>query len=183
MSVIQCRLCDGQSDFKFELLLLGKHSVKYYHCASCGALQTELPYWLEEAYRNIDLLDTGRATRTLVNFLVLPKLFEFLDVAKSSASVDFGGGSGLFARLMRDVGYDYHTCDKYGTSEFAAGFVWSDLCKKVNVVSLFEVAEQTPLVSLLVLDSQSYSQTQTGAHSHLPRAPCQPKAPKLTHRD
>jgi hypothetical protein len=144
MYVTQCRLCGEKSEEKFELFLLGKHKVKYYHCTNCRSLQAEQPYWLEEAYGIVDLLDTGRATRTLVNFFIIPKLLELLGAEMKSISVDFGGGSGLFARLMRDVGYDYHTCDKYGTSEFATGFVWSDLQKKVNVLSLFEVAEHFP---------------------------------------
>ena len=139
-----CRLCSGQSDYQFEQKILNKHNAKYFKCTTCGSLQTEDPYWIDEAYKIVDLFDTGRASRTLVNFLLIPELLDILGVPKTVNCVDFGGGSGLFARLMRDVGYLFHTCDKYGSNEFATGFIWRNPKAKVSLVTMFEVAEHFP---------------------------------------
>ena len=138
---ILCRLCGIEAEYQFELQLLGKYSVTYYKCRGCGALQTEEPYWLEEAYGIIELFDTGKASRTLDNFLAFPGLLDALSVSASDFCVDFGGGSGLFARLMRDVGYSFYSFDKYGSSEFATAYVWKGLQQKASLVTLFEVAE------------------------------------------
>ncbi len=36
----------------FKANILGKYLVTYYYCEETGILQTEEPYWLEEAYRS-----------------------------------------------------------------------------------------------------------------------------------
>ncbi|MEN9376162.1 MAG: hypothetical protein RL710_1319 [Pseudomonadota bacterium] len=138
----KCRLCKAALAHVFDKLVLGRYQVAYHQCTGCGALQTETPYWLDEAYASkAEWYDTGKATRTVVNFLALPKLFEILGVRKSDLAVDFGGGTGLLARLLRDVGYNFHTCDKFGSSEFMGAYAWPDMGHPCRLVTLFEVAE------------------------------------------
>ena len=61
-----CKICKSESKFVFEAKVLRKYNVKYYHCPSCGFLQTEEPYWLSEAYSEaISSLDTGIMQRNL----------------------------------------------------------------------------------------------------------------------
>jgi glycosyltransferase involved in cell wall biosynthesis len=140
--VAMCRLCKAPVQQVFDKLVLGRHRVGYHQCTGCGALQTDTPHWLDEAYASrAEWYDTGKATRTVVNFLALPKLFEILGVRKSDLAVDFGGGTGLLARLLRDVGYNFHTCDKFGSSEFMGAYVWPDMGHPCRLVTLFEVAE------------------------------------------
>jgi glycosyltransferase involved in cell wall biosynthesis len=137
-----CRLCDAPADLAFEGQVLARHRVRYFRCRGCNALQTEKPYWLDEAYAaGAERFDTGKASRTLTNFLALPPLLDILQVRKDDRAVDFGGGTGLLARLLRDLGYDFHSCDKYGAAEFMAGYRWNDLDHACRVVTMFEVAE------------------------------------------
>jgi len=50
-AAITCRLCGGEARLYGGRSVLGKYEVAYYECGQCGSLQTEEPYWLEEAYR------------------------------------------------------------------------------------------------------------------------------------
>ncbi len=106
----------------FRHAILRKYDVQYFQCASCGFLQTETPYWLDEAYSSaIVTADTGIMQRNVylsrMASAVLWRLFRgkgrFLDAA---------GGYGLFTRLMRDVGFDYYWSDPHAQNLVARGF-------------------------------------------------------------
>ena len=138
----KCRLCGSPAGVAFSQRVLFKHPVAYFKCQVCGSLQTETPYWLDEAYAlKPERFDTGKASRTLANFLILPRLFGILGIRPADRCADFGGGTGLFARLMRDVGYNYHSFDKYGSGEFCDGFSWDHFDRPVKLVTIFECAE------------------------------------------
>ena len=88
-----CRLCGGALRPIFGLQVLEKYAVNYMRCADCHSLQTERPYWINEAYTNsLAKLDTGAAQRTLVN---LAAAYAVARVLKQNDVVDFGGGDGL----------------------------------------------------------------------------------------
>ena len=45
-----------------------KYEVSYFHCPNCGFVQTEKPYWLDEAYSDIiDAEDIGILARNNAN--------------------------------------------------------------------------------------------------------------------
>lgn len=137
-----CRLCGHMARFRYRKLILNAYNISYFQCDHCCCLQTEDPYWLEEAYGNYaERYDTGKATRTLDNFLSLPSLFDELGINKEMCCVDWGGGSGLLARLLRDVGYNVYSYDKYSTSEFSQGFMWPEQQQNVSAITAFEVVE------------------------------------------
>jgi hypothetical protein len=101
--------------------VMGKHQVTYYLCDECGLLQTEKPYWFDEAYKvPIGDLDTGLVRRNITNAmrlaLVIRRLFK-----NRGRFLDLGGGYGLLTRLMRDLGFDCYTSDKYCANMFAGG--------------------------------------------------------------
>jgi len=67
-SPVLCKVCDAPSDLFGETELLRKYRVQYYRCEMCGFIQTESPYWLEEAYSSaIAIQDVGIMRRNLVN--------------------------------------------------------------------------------------------------------------------
>ena len=87
---VVCNICAKKSVFVFSAILLQKYDVKYYHCSNCGFLQTEEPYWLEEAYKDpINIEDTGLIGRnillskrtSLILFLLFNRKGRFLDYA------------------------------------------------------------------------------------------------------
>lgn len=133
-----CRLCDGQASYVFSGVILDKNKVNYFRCSSCDSLQVENPYWLDEAYLlNLSNLDTGVAQRTLNNFAAcyaLSKFFRYRNI------LDFGGGDGLFCRLMRDFSFNCYVQDKFASPTYAQGYTEPDF-DEPDIVTAFEVAE------------------------------------------
>jgi glycosyltransferase involved in cell wall biosynthesis len=137
-----CRLCSGNTRLAFRKQVMGQHNVGYYRCEQCFSLQTEAPYWIEQADAgDPERYDTGKASRTLANFMLLPELLQILQVSKSDVALDFGGRTGLFGRLMRDIGFNFFTHDKFGSNEFMGGYTWNSLNLPCKLITLFQVAE------------------------------------------
>src|SRR5436309_15018204 len=108
---MRCRICTRESDFFATAVVLGKHEVQYFKCGHCGFVQTEKPFWLDEAYATaIAEIDIGPINRALVmsektSALVL----SFFDA--HAKFVDYGAGYGIFVRRMRDIGLDFYYYD------------------------------------------------------------------------
>lgn len=117
-----CKVCTASASPFGEATLLGRHKVRYFRCGTCGFVQTEEPYWLAEAYQEaLSGLDVGAVGRNLrlatQTQAVLRRFFN-----PSGRFLDYGGGAGLFVRLMRDAGFDFWWMDKYARNVFARGF-------------------------------------------------------------
>lgn len=138
--MMKCKICGTEISACFTGKILDKYNINYYHCANCDFVQTEDPYWLEEAYaRSINLSDTGYMVRNLSCAKRL-KILLYLLFGKSGQFLDYAGGYGVFVRLMRDIGFDFSWDDKYTQNLFAVGFEW-DRESPVDAVTLFEVFE------------------------------------------
>jgi Methyltransferase domain len=140
-----CRFCHGATAFEYKVLVLAKYDVSFYRCQECGSLQSERPYWLQEAYSNLAAsIDTGSARRVLDSFAlvhVIALLF------KCHKLLDFGGNTGFLCRLLRDRGYDAWSFDRYMVPTYAPHFVGSpqnqhDLVSAFEVIEHFESPEQ-----------------------------------------
>jgi hypothetical protein len=133
-----CRLCEGRLIRQFRLAVLNKHDVQYFECGDCGSLQTEPPYWLDEAYGvNLSSLDTGAVQRNLQNLAaayVLSRLFNARD------AIDFGGGDGLLCRLLRDYGVNCFVRDRYAAPTYGQGFSQPNFTVP-TLMTAFEVVE------------------------------------------
>lgn len=141
---MNCRICEERTDFSFKEKVLNKYDVSYYYCAGCGALQTEPPYWLDEAYDDAIIdADTGLIRRNLYFSEMLSCILFKLFGTKGSYA-DVAGGYGMMTRLMRDRGFDYRWSDPYCENILARGFEaeFSE-GKKYDAVSAFEVLEHT----------------------------------------
>ncbi|MEO5339422.1 MAG: class I SAM-dependent methyltransferase [Magnetococcus sp. MYC-9] len=123
-----CKLCGGSAEYCFHAHILGKHRVAYYLCEQCDFLFTEEPYWLEEAYAGVmrqqdvdDKDDADGVARTLrlkgFVSMLLRNLFD-----AEGKFLDYGGGYGLFVRLMRDEGFSFYWQDAHTPNLFARGF-------------------------------------------------------------
>jgi hypothetical protein len=122
--------------------VLNKYNVDYFICENCGFVQTEEPYWLNEAYSEaINRTDVGLVSRNMmfakISKVLIPAFFN-----KSGKFVDYGGGYGLFVRMMRDSGLDFYWFDKACPNLFAKGFV-ADTAGEIHyeLVTAFEVFE------------------------------------------
>jgi len=117
----RCRVCGGDSRFSFQGPLLSRQ-VAYFDCSICGALQTEFPTWLDEAYAApINATDTGIAARNQLNTARVGALCYLLGNSRARV-VDFAGGHGLLVRMLRDAGINAVWSDKYCENLFARGF-------------------------------------------------------------
>jgi hypothetical protein len=96
--------------------------------------------WLVEAYEQpLSAIDTGVASRNvqLARTLTGPLVAWFGPQAKY---VDMAGGDGLFVRLMRDAGLDFHWDDPYAANRFAQGAEFM-AGASYSAVTAFEVME------------------------------------------
>lgn len=135
-----CKICSSDSEPFSEAEILNKYKIQYFKCPECGFIQTEEPYWLEEAYSEVinrsDIgllarnLDLAKATKAILKFVLNP----------NGRYIDYGAGYGVFVRLMRDYGFDFYWTDKYSDNLFAKDFE-ADLTKKFDVLTAYEVFE------------------------------------------
>ncbi|MEW6183480.1 MAG: class I SAM-dependent methyltransferase [Bacillota bacterium] len=135
-----CPITEKPMKPAFSEKILRKYNVTYYFSEESGMLQTETPYWLDEAYQSaISCQDTGVVRRNISNSKILePALCIFCN--PNARFLDIGGGYGLLTRLMRDIGFDFYTLDPYCENLFAKTFEPTDEFK-AEALTAFEVLE------------------------------------------
>ena len=120
---IFCPLCGASAGGVGKQRVLGKYDVSYFRCAACDLLFTEQPYWLAEAYDHaISQLDTGAIARNELCASLTALVAASLGVKADARCLDFGGGHGVFVRMMRDRGLDFHWYDTHAENLYARGF-------------------------------------------------------------
>lgn len=140
---MKCSICGTKTISIFTGQVLSKYQVEYFKCPNCDFIQTEKPYWLDEAYGNaITDLDVGLVSRNLsyadMTATIINKNFQ-----RTGKFLDYAGGYGLFVRLMRDKGFNFYREDKYCENLFAVNFDLQDIGgkKKFELATAFELFE------------------------------------------
>ena len=119
---MKCRICGSKCEVKHTALIMGKYKINYYLCNECNFLQAEEPYWLEESYANpINNTDTGLVSRN-ISLAKKTSIILYYLFGKKGMYLDYGGGYGLFTRLMRDRGFDFYWQDSYTENLLSKGF-------------------------------------------------------------
>jgi predicted O-linked N-acetylglucosamine transferase (SPINDLY family)/glycosyltransferase involved in cell wall biosynthesis len=142
---VKCKVCESDSGFLANAKVLNKYKIDYFQCSNCGFIQTEESFWLQEAYSQaIASTDVGLVFRNLMFSSIASKLiFNFFN--HEAKFLDYGGGYGLFVRLMRDNGFDFEWIDKYCENIFAKGFEFlerqDNQKRKIEMATAFEVVE------------------------------------------
>ena len=117
-----CKVCGSPAEVFGEVPVLHKYNVRYFRCKQCGFVQTEPPYWLNEAYRSpISRLDVGAIRRNIVNSEIVAAVLNLL-FPETSSAIDFGAGHGVLVRLLRDKGFNFFWSDLHATNNYARGF-------------------------------------------------------------
>jgi len=137
---MKCKICSTENKSIFTSTILNKYNIKYYHCSCCGFLQTEEPYWLEEAYQeSINMSDTGYMQRNITLSKQI-SLLCYLCFNKDAKYVDYAGGYGVFVRLMRDIGFDFYWSDTFTKNIFVRGFEYNKV-DTIEAITSFESFE------------------------------------------
>ncbi|WP_215360858.1 class I SAM-dependent methyltransferase [Polynucleobacter ibericus] len=127
--------------FAFSEKILKKYVISYFYCKYCNFVQTEKPYWLDEAYNNpIADSDTGLIQRNISLSSRLAVLIA-LNFDLQGSYLDIAGGYGILTRLMRDDGFNYFWQDPYCQNVFALGFEGSKSEHGYDAITAFEVLE------------------------------------------
>lgn len=139
---MECKICARPASRFGVATVLGRYTVQYFRCKHCGFIQTETPYWLEEAYaRAITRQDLGLVGRNILYARITPLIIVAL-YDRHARFLDYGGGYGMFVRLMRDHGFDFYRYDGFAENLFAAGFDIEDSPSATyEMVTAFEVFE------------------------------------------
>jgi len=96
-------------------------------------------------------LDTGVISRNLIlrskTITILLKLFKSFSDFKA---LDFGGGEGIFVRLMRDQGFNFYRQDQFARNLYALYFDVNDLPghTRFNILTSFANSFRSDLLKL-----------------------------------
>ena len=117
----RCRCCLGETAY-FSSARILDFTATYSRCTKCESVQVDNPIWIEKAHsKAISNLDTGLVSRCLSASRLTSTLL-FLEGKIVSKGIDWGGGTGLLTRLLRDQGFQARSYDKYAKAEHAEGF-------------------------------------------------------------
>lgn len=121
----RCIVCNNdQVTIVDNGFVLGKFPAVLVSCNSCGQEWFDAPkVWLAEAYASsIANTDTGIVARSLGIHKIISS---FLTIRGLSGKVlDWGSGSGLLTRLLRDDGHNCYGFEPYTAPVLAGGFTW-----------------------------------------------------------
>jgi len=137
-----CRICGAKTDFIFKKKIMNKYDGSYYKCSQCDFIQVNDPFWLKEAYSNpINDEDTGILQRN-IDLSLITAMIIAIYFNKRGHFLDFGGGYGIFSRLMNDYGIDFKTYDKHTQNLFGKGLEADmERSEKYDVATAFELIE------------------------------------------
>ncbi|MDQ5930530.1 MAG: hypothetical protein QG594_2318 [Bacteroidota bacterium] len=162
---MNCKICNHKSEvLRSFQILSGKYKIQYFKCPKCDFIQTEKPYWLDEAYSDaaITALDVGAVTRNLeLSNLCERVLKNVFPDYKERFFLDYGGATGMFTRLMRDKGFQFYHTDKYAQNVYAKRFELEDITDKTNIaaVTSFEVFEHLEFPMETIQEMFKYANT------------------------
>ena len=117
-----CRICAAPMRALGTLRILGRHEPRLHQCTACGFVQTDGPWWLDEAYSDaITATDLGLLARCRALSARIPSVLACTS-ALHGPVLDWGGGYGTLTRMLRDQGVDCWHSDPYCSNIHARGF-------------------------------------------------------------
>ena len=139
---IPCKICQAPASLAFTTRVLDRFDATYCRCGACGFLFADDPYWLAESYNQpITSSDIGILARNLNSVRMVASLLNAC-FNPDGTFADYGGGYGIFVRMMRDRGFNFFRDDKYCPNLFANGFDTTESnCDRFDLITAFELFE------------------------------------------
>lgn len=136
---MECKICQRQAKLAKTLTVRKKYQAEYYLCDFCGFMFVGNPSWIIEAYHEpINITDTGHVLRNVYLSRKALILFYFI-FGKKYMYLDFAGGYGILARLMRDYGLNFLNYDLHTPNLFMKGFKYKN--QSIYAMTCFECFE------------------------------------------
>lgn len=154
---MDCNVCATPSTPFGSARIMNRYDIEYFRCPDCGFIQTEKPYWLEEAYQDVIIdTDVGLVARNEKYATLTSLILRYL-YPEVTRCVDYGGGYGMMTRMLRDRGHDFRHFDPYCDNLFAKGFEVSESDAKFETLTAFEVWEHMadPIAEIERMDSMA----------------------------
>ncbi len=141
---MNCPNCNSKSIKKIREVSVTQENIKTYlcHCNNCDYLYLANQNWLEIAYKYKFYGDTGyvyRNSNLVKKSLILFRTWKLLTQKQFPKACDIGAGIGLYARLMRDNGYEFHGADQYSEMLLIRPFIKDN--ENYPIKTAFEVVE------------------------------------------
>lgn len=134
-----CLACDSAMEVFDTTVIMGKYDATYHRCPSCGLVAAVDTPWLEEAYSSpIHDADAGLLRRARRYSQVASAVIRFEKL--SGRFLDWAGGYGVLAQVMRDKGHDFWHHDAYAEPVFARDYR-DEGEGPLGLVTAFEVME------------------------------------------
>lgn len=165
MKASKCIICESDLvGLRANLRILNKFDASLLVCNECSHEWFDDPHhWLSESYSSpITCTDTGIVARSL---FVHKFISTFLFFANPSARIlDWGSGSGLLVRLLRDDGYHCYGFEPNTPPVLAASYSYIDEHTVIEsspyrLVTAIEVVEHLPNPKDFFLKALSISDT------------------------
>jgi len=141
-NMAHCKICTNPISDIGTAQVLGKYTARYVACGTCEVIYPEHPHWLEESYASaIANTDTGLVRRNISSALFVSILLKTIR-GKGWRGVDYGGGYGMFTRILREKGHNFFSYDRYCENLFSKQYVTS--CPEsgaFDILTAFEVFE------------------------------------------
>lgn len=144
-----CPNCGAASTRKIRNISVTTQQVRadLTHCNSCDYLYLANPSWLDIAYQDEFYGDTGYVERNIDlarKSLILFRSWKAISHQKSlPIACDLGAGLGMYARMMRDNGYQFYGSDEYAGMPLIKPFTSPDSTDH-SIKTAFEVVEHLP---------------------------------------
>ena len=127
-------------------------TANLFHCKSCDYLYLSDPDWLDIAYEAEFYGDTGYVMRNMLltkRSLTLIRCWKIISNNRlAPLACDIGAGLGMYARSMRDNGYQFFGSDEYSKMPLIQPFIGEAL--EYPIKTAFEVIEHLPSLPIFL---------------------------------
>lgn len=175
MNSATCPICRSGTQAWASGTVLGDQPVEYARCSGCGAALAQDVTWLDRAYAApIAATDVGLLDRCLVLSHVTAALLNALGTTQGTF-LDWAGGYGALARLMRDRGYDFYDYDPMAANVFAGPHRLDTIAEqRFSAVTAYEVLEHLTDPVAQLTEVAASTETMIVTTQVLPHPPPKP---------